>query len=81
MTAPNTYSHQLLELQDDFNRVMCQTKALTSILMPDDQNSRPSTEVVAGGLWLLSDRLSDIEAVYDKIIKLAEDSSQVPVAP
>ena len=77
MTVPNTYSHQLIELQDDFNRVMCQTKALASILMPDDESSRPSTEVVASGMWLLSDRLSDIEAVYEKIIKLAKDSSQV----
>ena len=76
MTTPDTYSSQLHDLQDDFDRVMNQTKALASILMPDDESSRPSTAIVASAMWLLSDRLSDIEAVYDKIIKLTEDNGR-----
>ena len=67
MTTPDTYSSQLHDLQDDFDRVMNQTKALASILMPDDESSRPSTAIVASAMWLLSDRLNDIEAACDKI--------------
>ena len=61
-------SNDYLAAQDDFTRQMTQAKSLLIALSSDDQSSTMTTEHVGGALWLLLDRLDDMNASHQKLI-------------
>ncbi|MDF1644884.1 MAG: hypothetical protein P1U80_11945 [Pseudomonadales bacterium] len=77
MTTIETARSQFLQAQDNFNRLLAQTKALAVVLMPEDESSTYSVEITANAIWLLTDRLKDIESAFEDTIKLVEDNSLV----
>ena len=77
MTTTGTTRNQFIEIQNDFHRFLAQTKALAVVLMPEEEASTPCIEVVASAMWLLSDRLEDMEAAYNKTIEIVEGNSLV----
>lgn len=61
-------SIEFLAAQDNFARQMTQAKSLLIALSGDDQFSTMNTEHVSGVLWLLLDRLDDLNASHQKLV-------------
>lgn len=61
-------SIDFLAAQDNFARQMTQAKSLLIALSGDDQFSSMSTEHAVGALWLLLDRLDDLNESHNKLV-------------
>lgn len=60
-----------LDYQEEINRLVSQTKALLLTLTAQDQFKTLHEQTIADALWLLTDRLSDIETTCGNMFKEA----------
>lgn len=60
---------RFLEAQDDFDRLLSQTKALLLAVTANDNFEYLNKHTVANSLWLALDRLDDLEASSDGCIR------------
>jgi len=67
---PSDFS-QFLDSQDDFDRLMAQSKALLTALLSDDSYKDLDATVIGNLLWLIDDRLSGVRAANNQIVTYA----------
>ena len=57
----------VLDIQDDFHKMLSQTKALVTFMLCNDNMEGINRETINNLLWLVQDRLDDMEASYNKL--------------
>lgn len=57
----------LFDLQNEFDRYMIQTQSLVCALICEDHAEDIGTVHVANLLWLIQDRLSDIDTIQKQV--------------
>lgn len=62
-----TKSNQLIDTVDNLNRLTSQARAVVASLCSDDNFKTLNEATLANLLWLLGDRLDDIEAQIKQI--------------
>ena len=67
----NNNQHCFIQAQDDFDRLLSQTQSLLTVLTANDNFMHIDKREVANALWLAMDRLTDIEAAYQRTVQAA----------
>ncbi|MFD2177762.1 hypothetical protein [Veronia pacifica] len=67
----NTVAKNTQEIQDDINRMLAQANALIDTLCVDDQYRTIDITTLSNALWLLSDRITDINNACQHLFKEA----------
>ena len=70
-TQVTPVSRDYLDAQDDFHRLISQSKALLFALSCNDNHKDLGDEIMSDSLWLLIDRLRDVEAAHNQIVDQA----------
>lgn len=72
LNNPQILSNEFIVAQDNFDRYMAQSKSLLVALSAEDQFKAMSDEHIAGSLWLLFDRLNDLQTAHEHFVALVE---------
>ncbi|MDD1795117.1 hypothetical protein LRP50_18470 [Enterovibrio sp. ZSDZ42] len=67
----STLTNNHLEIQNDINRMLAQANALIDMLCVDDQYRTIDAATLSNALWLLSDRITDIDHACQQLFKEA----------
>ncbi|RXJ70782.1 hypothetical protein CS022_22420 [Veronia nyctiphanis] len=65
----NTVPKNLHSLQEDIDRLVFQSKALVITLSAQDQFKSLTDETLSSALWLLNDRLNDIDQACQRLFE------------
>ncbi len=65
----NNNQHCFIQAQDDFNRLLSQTKALLLVLTANDNFMHIDKQEVANALWLAMDRVNDLGEAYRRTVQ------------
>jgi|GEM_PF-5627658 len=66
-TIKSFTSPAMLDRRDEFCRLLTQSKALVNMMTANDNLDGIPAQTVSDLLWLLSDRLDDMQASYDRL--------------
>ncbi|WP_281545892.1 hypothetical protein [Grimontia sp. SpTr1] len=65
----STLANNHLEIQNDINRLLAQANALIDVLCVEDQYRAIDTVTLSNALWLLGERITDIDHACQQLFK------------